>query len=757
MTRKNWLLFGAAICALGSVSTGVSAQTASNQPQDQDEEAVDLDEVVVTARRRAERAVDVPGSISVIDAEAVRERGGATTTGELLAGQAGVRFLSTTSGATAEVSIRGSSTARATSAEGAVGIYRNGAYIGGGTGGRNFQRFDYFDIGQVEILRGTQGALFGRNAVGGVVNIVSAKPVFESLGWASVRHTFETENTQIQAVANIPLNENWAFRIGAEGVDQSSGFFYNPQNDVYFDTFKGAGIRAQLRGVSGGTDLNLMVEHQDYDIPAIAFQISIAPQTAFPLGYVQPVYEYPWNRAPFARQNVTSLILNLEQDFGWARLTSTSMIRNRQTAYQFDTDGLNPALLTQLRAAGITPFTVEPDASTILKDKSKIFFHDTRLVGDGLAGRFNWLAGFEYYRLDTDGSTLTTRTPTPSAFVTVGAPNPSPGAFAPTTIDVESWAAYGSAEFALTDRLKVSAEGRYTSDDRSFTSRRFDRATLLPSGGPSFTVNGASSPDNFSYNLIASYRPLERTLLYVKHGTSFRAGNFNANLGDPRQPNPIPAAYDDELSTTTEIGIRAAMANGTGFTLAAYKTTIEDQIVQRENGCAATNPACPITGTSFLTNAGEGETQGVELGGFGRFNIGGTAIRWRTSLSTQEGEVVSGPFTGAELPQVPEILAGVDLNLRHGLANGSALFGNISYSGQWGGVQELYAPTVTTGRFNLDDYSTVNLRAGMDFGRYQVSFFANNAFDERYRLLITTTATRHSQPRTTGIELRANF
>jgi iron complex outermembrane receptor protein len=365
------------------------------------------------------------------------------------------------------------------------------------------------------------------------------------------------------------------------------------------------------------------------------------------------------------------------------------------------------------------------------------------------------MLGAEYYRLDNDGQTLTTRTPTPSQFSLV--PNPSPGAFAPTTIDVESYAAYGSAEFSLTDRIKISAEGRYTSDDRAFTSRRFDRATLLPSGGAAFTVDGFSSPDNFSYNVIASFRPLERTLLYAKYGTSFRAGNFNPNLGDPRQPNSIPAAYENETSATTEVGIRSAMANGTGFTFAAYRTRIDDQIVQRENGCAATNPACPITGTAFLTNAGEGETRGMELEGFGRANFGGTLLRWRASWSWQDGEVVSGPFKGEALPQIPEFLAGIDLNLRRGLANGSALFGNFAYSAQWGGVQELYTPGVTTGRFNLDDYGVVNLRAGMDFGRYQVSVFANNAFDERYRLLITTTATRRSQPRTTGIELRANF
>jgi len=757
MTRKSWLLFGVALAAIGTIATGASAQSASAQNPSGEDQATDVEDVVVTARRRSERAVDVPGNISVIDAEAVRERGGARTTGELLAGQPGVRFLETSSVNSTEISIRGSSTARGTNAEGAVGIYRNGAYIGGGGGGRNFQRFDYFDIGRVEILRGTQGALFGRNAVGGVVNIVSAQPVFENLAWASVRYTAETQNANAQAVANLALGDDWAFRIGAEVVDQGDGFFYNIPNAVHHDTTRGAGVRAQLRRRSEGSDINLMVEHQDFDLPAITFQLAISPGPQFPRGYVQPIYETTGNRAPFSRQNVTSVILNVKQDFGWAELASTTMLRGRQTALQFDQDGLNAPLLVQLRAAGITPFTVEPDASSIVKDKSEIIVQDIRLSGDLLSGRLNWLAGAEYYDLYSDSSTLTTRTPTPSLFVTTGIPNPSPGAFAPTTIDVSSWAAYGSAEFALTDRLKVSAEGRYTEDDRAFTARRLDRATLVPAGGAGFNVDGASTPDNFSYNLIASYRPLDRTLIYLKYGTSFRAGNFNSNLGDPRQPNPIPAAFDDEVSKTSEIGIRSAMANGTGFVLAAYSTQITDQIVSRENGCIATNPVCPIGPTTFLTNAGEGETKGVELEGFGRVDIAGTVLRWRASWSWQDGEAVAGPFKGEALPGIPQFLAGVDLNLRRPLANGTVVFGNLTYSGQWGGVQELYTPGVTTNRFQLDDYSTVNLRAGLDFGRYQLSVFANNAFDESYRVLVSSTAARWNQPRTTGFELRADF
>lgn len=145
--------------ALACVSA-ISLLAGEAAAQAERQEPAELGEVVVTARRREERLIDVPVAASVVSAAALVDRGGAVSTGELLAGQPSVRFNNLTSSITSEVSMRASSTARATNGDPSVGLYRNGAYIGGGgIGGRNFARLDTFDIGRVEVLRGTQGAL----------------------------------------------------------------------------------------------------------------------------------------------------------------------------------------------------------------------------------------------------------------------------------------------------------------------------------------------------------------------------------------------------------------------------------------------------------------------------------------------------------------------------------------------------------------------------------------------------------------------
>ena len=146
--RANLLFCTAAIWV--AVAPPAFAQDAPSEALPDAAEADDDGAIVVTARRREERLADVPTAASVIDITSLTDRGGATGSGELLADQPSVRFNNLNSSVTSEISIRASSTARATNGDPSVGLYRNGAYIAGGpVGGRNFTRLDLLDIGRV--------------------------------------------------------------------------------------------------------------------------------------------------------------------------------------------------------------------------------------------------------------------------------------------------------------------------------------------------------------------------------------------------------------------------------------------------------------------------------------------------------------------------------------------------------------------------------------------------------------------------------
>ncbi|MBU0863213.1 MAG: TonB-dependent receptor, partial [Alphaproteobacteria bacterium] len=430
----------------------------------------------MTARRREERLADVPTAASVIDITSLTDRGGATGSGELLADQPSVRFNNLNSSVTSEISIRASSTARATNGDPSVGLYRNGAYIAGGpVGGRNFTRLDLLDIGRVEVLRGTQGALYGRNAVGGAINIISAEPEFDLSGWASARYGFENNSFQTQGAINVPLADGLAIRLSGDLVQQDKGFFYNPDNDVYFDQQKGHGLRGQIRLKRGPVDAIITAETQRLTTPTIHYQISIPAGTpGFPGGYTQDRFRYPWNTAPRASQDVDGLQALVRVDLGGADLTSTTSFRKRTSEYDLDNDAISPAELARARAAGqigaLTP--LDANTASYVVDTTDNFSQDIHV--SGASDRFTWLVGAEMLLLDSDFSVATTRTPTLA--------NPSPGNIAPARLHFESYAAYGSLGFDITDSLNLTGELRYTRDSRSISARLYDLGTGLPTG-----------------------------------------------------------------------------------------------------------------------------------------------------------------------------------------------------------------------------------------------------------------------------------
>lgn len=715
-----------------------------------EEEATVMDVVTVTARKRDESLNDVPTAASVIGADSLSDRGDVTTALELLSGQPGVRFLDTSTPLTGEIALRGSPTSRGTTGDPSIGLFRDGAYIAGGAvGGRNFSRMDLFDVGRVEVLRGTQGALYGRNAVGGAVNVISAKPQYETSGYASARYAFENENFRAQAVSNFAVSDSVAFRLGVDYTTQGSGFFYNDFLDTYFDQNESLGVRGQMRWRNDTTDVNARIETFEGDMPAIAFRIFIEPRPGFPNGYFQPERTYPWSTRGYSKQDLNTAALDIDHDFGWATLQSITSYRERYSEYEFDRDGANPALLAELRANGTIIPNLASGNSQYRQDDTTLFTQEFILSGVSEDERLNWLTGIEWLSLRSDSFTDTGRTPTGG--------NPSPGQRQPIDIEYDSLAVYGSLDYALTNQLSLAGEIRYTQDEKSALASRFDLATGLPSGGDGFNVDFSLEPDDVSYNATLAYEFANDILFYGKVGTSYRAGGFNSNLGVPEQPVPIPALYENEDSTSYEAGLKGPLGTQASFLVAAYLTQSENLIVQLNNGCFVGNPVCDTSSTSFSGNAGEAEVMGIEAEAFGRTDFLAGTLRWSLTGSYQEGEVTAGPFEGAELPQVPQWVYGFDLTYRQPVADGILLVANTNYNGQRGGVHDLTTPGSNEVNFDMDRVDLLNARFGLDFGSIEASLFGTNITDEDYLIFQGASAQRLNQPANYGVMLRYSW
>jgi iron complex outermembrane receptor protein len=225
---------GAALIA--AISGSAAAQTPGQQQpppppttQEAGEEDPGRDVVLVTARLVEEEVQDVPAAVTGLSAQQLEDAGGIKDIRDLSYLLPGLAFVDT-GNINAENNIRGggAGTARTAGVDSPIAVLRDGASItGGNIGGRTFTRQDLFDVSRVEVTRGPQGALYGVNAVGGVMQAISQRPKSEP--GASVRTTWspEIERIGIDAIANMPLTDTLGARIGIQMADKSGGFFNN--------------------------------------------------------------------------------------------------------------------------------------------------------------------------------------------------------------------------------------------------------------------------------------------------------------------------------------------------------------------------------------------------------------------------------------------------------------------------------------------------------------------------------------------------
>lgn len=218
-------------------AAGAAGPAAAEQPPPQtvtttqaEEDDDNTDRVIVTARKRQETLNDIPVSGTVIGEETIADIGGLVDPnqlGELLTG------VSIDDEGNAEYFIRGAGTGRGQLAASATTQMRNGAEIAGGFGGRAYQRIDQFDTRQIELYRGAQGSLYGRNAVGGVFNLINNAPVGNFEYSLLTSYDFTKGETRLEGIVNTPLIEDRLFlRVGLMAEDEkglyTNDFFDEP-------------------------------------------------------------------------------------------------------------------------------------------------------------------------------------------------------------------------------------------------------------------------------------------------------------------------------------------------------------------------------------------------------------------------------------------------------------------------------------------------------------------------------------------------
>ncbi len=797
--RKRLLQSGAAaLLGLLSISGNAFAQNADQTDDATAEQAADDGEIVVTARRREEQLRDVPVSVTAIT-EAQREglvldrmddylRQAPSTT--LVA--SGPEYLS-------DITIRGQGSGRLGFSETATGLYRDGVYnAGGGFGGRTLSRLDLFDTARVEVLRGPQGALFGRNAVGGAVNIISHGPDDEFAASGTVRYA-DPDRTDVEAILNLPLHDTLGVRVGGFLTDQNEGFVVNTTTGNFMDVQRTAGARltAEVRPAEG-TLFSFAWEYLDSEAPG------------FDLGRNPALDLSPYVHANQNREEVVNIIenaLTLRADFelDWADLSLRAARRERDGSRTAgDADHFSGSSLTDVAAGAPVAF---PDFARAQFETYGRDVLQAVLTSRG-DRRLSWLLGAEYLQSADEVATEPEDCPAytgvllpavPGCFVGTSGALAGPSGAARTTgrlfmnndtfaEDLESMSIFGSIDYKLAEHWTLGAELRVQRDERDYHFQRYSEDPLVyfgagpvpaglsaPLGGsgattfqfcPPTLAAPACAPGNevaeidarrsntfYTPTLTLRWNFADEQNAYLRFATGYRSGGFNTNLPPTTIRSELETGllYDAEYGYNYEAGWKGQLFGFNAEAAVFYTWTNDVQVVSA--------PAAGARGF-VLSNAGDAHVYGFEAEMRRTFELGPGRLVTRVAYSTVGGEFEEGAslltqgvtvdLGGNEVPRLRDYQVTANLLYTQAIGN---LRGFVGISGQFadGGYD---TPT------NVDTYEGYTLydaRLGLEGDHWRFSLFGRNLTDEQYVLNAVSGNEFWSQPRVYGAELTLRY
>ena len=522
-----------------------------------------LEEVVVTAQRRQENLQEVPIAVIALGAETLASAGVDATVSlpELVPSVQLVR-----SGPSAMFFMRGvGNTSGGTGEEGANAIYVDGVYIAD----MKTSALKFNNIERVEVLRGPQGTLFGRNSSGGLINVITRTPGSEFEAQVNVgAANYDSYSSQLYVAG--PLSDTLSADIAFTGTDQNDGWGRNALDGREVGLGWDWAVRskwvweptADARFILAG---GYGKESTDF---SSAFRLAPGSVAAGGIHAQADAYDSNSNNHQFTDQRNKDLALTMEFDLHWATLTSITGYRDNTTHSSLDPD-LTPLPLTHID----------------LRSSITTFQEELRLAST-TDGSLSWQTGVFFLN---STARLSPQQITGAAF---GAPGIGNAVY--SKLELNSYAAFGELTYTLTPSTQLTAGVRYTRDETDFNGRQ------VPVGGPGTTVyrDDSMNAGKTTYRLALRQDITDNVNVYASYNRGFKAGTYSMSaLGsDPVSPQEIDAF---EVGLKSELFDSRVRLNG-----AAFYYEISDYQVR-----AATE----VGATAQLLNAAEVEIRGFEL------------------------------------------------------------------------------------------------------------------------------------------------
>lgn len=598
--------------AIKAILLSVSAALAATDALAQ---ASTLEEIVVTARKRAETLEESPVSVRAFT-ESEIVSAGIERPHDFVALTPNVTLVQTQNAGNSFINVRGISQAR--NSEMSVAVLVDGVLM------PNPAQFNQqlFDIEQIEVLRGPQGALYGRNAIGGAITIVTKQPTDEAAGNIELGADSGPGYT-FRGTVSGPLagSDALKYRLSGSYVD-TDGYIDNPFLGEEADPYKDVSARLKLLWEpSESFFADLRFSTSALETQALYFNIAAeADDTSLPVRVNNPGVN---------ERDLLTFSLKLEWvgDYGsFTSITAYDDLEELLTGDQFSFLPREESFLN-LDTTGFGDFIRFLTGDAVV-DLSQTQFLETdswsqefRFVSP-TERRFRWILGA--YGIWTDrfistgnqidrgnGVFPVFRTPRPSVFVDPADPSPQLGLLVDGQ-DNFAWAVFGEVAYDLSDTWEAAFSLRYDEDTRentTLTEPLFDPTGIGLVPG---TVREETWSD-LQPKVTLRYTPTDDTTFYGGYSRGFRSGGFNQSGVGEAVPEPgIEDLFDEQTADTYEVGVKSTFGDGRFFTsLSAYYTDFEGAYFFFFD---------PGTSTQNLGSIPEVEYMGFELEGNAQFS-----------------------------------------------------------------------------------------------------------------------------------------
>ena len=743
--------------SVGVLSAGGALAQAAPPPGAQDEGTV-LDEIVVTAQRRDQGLSEVPISITALDGEGL-EREGITRIDTLFAVTPSLAYQGSQSSAGSGLRVRGvGSAAFNAGTEQSVSTIIDGVVTGPAASGLS----DLFDVERVEVLRGPQGTLFGKNASAGAINVVTRAPSRDFGGYGVMRYGEAMEEIRLEGAITGPIGENTSVRLAGFYLDQNEGWTKNIIRDQTEDIRNRWGARFRLNNETGPltTDFIYTYEQRDDNCCTRTFSALDPVRGALTNLFLIPrltannLVPSPDNRISISEQGIKEkmrsdyAVLTLAYQLAGGQTLKSITGARKWKQYEFN-DG--------------DRIDIDVGSFAIQRRELDLFTQELQLLA-APESRLQYVLGLYFYDQDLYEFTSTrggSGTPFGLGETTI-----------PLDVKVRNIAAYADVTYDLNDQWQVFGGARVLQEDVEAAGTRSGTFFAFPG---TFTSAVSDDDTNWVGRVGARYIANETMSFYGSLSRGYKGKAIDVSISSPfflGGVNKEDSILRPETVLNAELGARTRFNQGRLVLNATlFRSDFTDFQASQFDG---------TTAAFILRNAGSVTTQGIE--------VDFRAIPWDGGSLTGGFSYVDAVFdeyTGAPCT-VPSTLAGTCSSATGGQdlsgkqVNASPRYQyNVSYRHDFDfGTDDLF---YVQGEYNWRDdvtfggdlnpqtrqpaYGVANFRAGIRFDdRYELVGFVENAFDELYAYRIIDAVlwsgayqTYLAPGRTFGLELRADF